>query len=121
MAICCLDKYNRCIFSTDGRLGHIKIGQELVMKKILVFALSAVFVVGSVAGQNPQKPREEVAPEDIIRITTNLVQTDVVVTDKNDRPIPDLTLEDFEVYDNGRKQELKFIEFISTDTPRLGE
>jgi hypothetical protein len=52
---------------------------------------------------SPQKPQQEIAPEDVLRITTELVQTDVVVTDKNDQVVTDLKLEDFEVYDNGKK------------------
>ncbi len=70
---------------------------------------------------NPQKPPQEVAPEDIVRITTSLVQTDVVVTDKNDQIIPDLKLEDFELSDNGKKQDVKFMEFVSVDTGRRSE
>src|SRR6185436_18307003 len=60
-------------------------------------------------------------PEDIIRISTELVQTDVVVTDKNDRIISDLKLEDFELYDNGKKQDLRFLEFVSVASPRRVE
>src|SRR5205807_4374089 len=70
---------------------------------------------------NPQKPSQEVAPEDIVRITTSLVQTDVVVTDKNDQIVPDLKLEDFELLDNGKKQDIRFMEFVGTETPRRSE
>jgi VWFA-related protein len=69
----------------------------------------------------PQKPQNEGTPDDVIRITTQLVQTDVVVVDGKDRVIPDLTLADFELYDNGKKQELKFLEFVSVDTGRRTE
>ena len=68
-----------------------------------------------------QKPQTEVGSDDIVRITTQLVQTDVVVVDGKDRVIPDLTLADFELYDNGKKQELKFLEFVSVDTGRRAE
>jgi VWFA-related protein len=71
--------------------------------------------------QTPQKPREEVPPDDVIRVTTNLVQTDVVVTDKYDQPVKDLKLDDFEVYDNGKKQAIKFIEYVSVDEARRTE
>jgi VWFA-related protein len=94
------------------------------MKKILTFVLSTTFTFGAVLGQtpqNPQQPRGEVPLEDVIRVTTALVQTDVVVTDKNDRVIPDLKLEDFELYENGKKQQVKFIEYISVDTGRRSE
>ena len=61
----------------------------------LVLALSSIFCAAfSQTPSTPQKP-QEIAPDDIIRITTQLVQTDVVVTDKNDKVIKDLKLEDF--------------------------
>jgi VWFA-related protein len=74
-----------------------------------------------VATQTPQKPREEIAPVDVIRVTINLVQIDAVVTDKNDKVVPDLKLEDFEVYDNGKKQDVRFMEFSGVDTARRTE
>jgi VWFA-related protein len=62
-----------------------------------------------------QKSQDEV-PQDVVRITTSLVQTDVVVTDKNDQVIPDLKLEDFKVFQNGKRQDLEFIGFVSADS-----
>ncbi|MDX6558073.1 MAG: hypothetical protein QOF72_1122, partial [Blastocatellia bacterium] len=92
------------------------------MKKILTLLLTATFAVGAVMAQtppNPQKPREDTT-EDIVRITTSLVQTDVVVTDKSDRIVSDLKLEDFKVYENGKRQDVKFLEFVNGDSmPRI--
>lgn len=87
------------------------------MKKIIATAFAVVLLVSSVAMQTPQKPQQEVAPEDVVRITTELVQTDVVVTDKNDQVITDLKVDDFEVYDSGKKQDLKFMELVTADVP----
>jgi len=67
--------------------------------------------------QNPQPPQHEPASDEIIRISTELVQTDVVVTDKNDQIISDLKLEDFELYDQGKKQDLTFMEYVGIDNP----
>lgn len=69
----------------------------------------------------PPQQRREVQSEDILRITTELVQTDVVVTDRDDQIIPDLKLSDFEVFENGKKQELQFMEFISVNEPGRSE
>lgn len=92
------------------------------MKKIAAAVISLFILVSSVALQTPQKPpREDVPPEDVVRVTTNLVQVDAVVTDKNDQVIRDLKLEDFEVYDNGKKQDLKFLEFTGVDTAKRTE
>lgn len=94
------------------------------MKRIIPLALVVACVFSVTLAQTPstpQKPPQEIAPEDIIRITTNLVQTDVVVTDKNEQIIPDLKLEDFELFDNGKKQDIRFMEFVSVDTGRRSE
>ncbi len=91
------------------------------MKSITATILSVVLIAQGAIGQTQQKPQQEVAPEDVIRITTNLVQTDVVVTDKNEQIVKDLTLQDFELYDNGKKQEIKVMQFISINAERRSE
>jgi VWFA-related protein len=87
------------------------------MKRTIALALSLSSIFSAAFAQTPTTPQkpQEIAPEDIIRITTQLVQTDVVVTDKNDKVIKDLKLEDFELYDNGKKQDLKFLEFVGVE------
>src|SRR5262245_63276875 len=90
------------------------------MKKFTVTVFVILMMVQGAALQTPQKP-EQIGPEDVIRISTELVQTDVVVADKNDQPITDLKLEDFELYDNGKKQDIKFMEFVSVDSGRRAE
>lgn len=94
------------------------------MKRIITLVLSHAFMFSAAFSQtpgNPQKPSQENAPEDVIRITTALVQTDVVVTDKNDQVIPDLKLDDFELYENGKKQSIKFMEYVGVETGRRTE
>jgi VWFA-related protein len=87
------------------------------MRRIISLALCLSFFSVALA-QNPstpQKPQQEIGPEDVIRISTQLVQTDVVVTDSHDKIVKDLKLEDFELYDNGKKQNLKFLEFVGVE------
>jgi VWFA-related protein len=89
------------------------------MKKILAHCLCLLLTL-SVAAQTPT-PRQQPTPqqpapdEEIVRVTTALVQVDAVVVDKNDRPVPDLKMSDFEVYENGKRQNIQFMEFVSTD------
>jgi VWFA-related protein len=91
------------------------------MRKITAALFAMILMVSTVVLQTPQKPEPQISPEDIIRISTSLVQTDVVVTDKNDQIVPDLKLGDFELYDNGKPQDIKFMEFVSVDTGRRAE
>ncbi|MCM3869318.1 MAG: VWA domain-containing protein [Pyrinomonadaceae bacterium] len=92
------------------------------MRNLLAACLFVALLLGLVPAQTPQRPKkDESAPDDVVRITTRLVQTDVVVTDKNDKIVSDLGLADFELYDNGKKQDLNFIEFVSATTGRRVE
>lgn len=53
-------------------------------------------------------------PQDVVRISTNLVQVDVVVT-KNGKQVSDLKLEDFEIREDGRVQQITNFAFISVN------
>jgi VWFA-related protein len=58
--------------------------------------------------QNP--PRDD--DQDVVRITTNLVQVDVVVT-KDGKQVTDLKPEDFELFEDGHAQKITHFSYIS--------
>jgi VWFA-related protein len=90
------------------------------MKKLFTTGLTIVLLFSISLAQTPQPSPQQPVAEDVVRISTSLVQTDVVVVDKNDHVIPDLTLADFKLFENGKRQDLKFIEFVSADaSPRI--
>ncbi|MCU1264004.1 MAG: hypothetical protein JWM21_322 [Acidobacteria bacterium] len=92
---------------------------RLMIATLLVLALCAPVVLTQTP-QKPQKREQEPVPDDIIRITTELVQTDVFVTDKNEKIISDLTINDFKIFENGKRQEVKFMQFVSPEAaPRI--
>src|SRR5688572_6047188 len=47
------------------------------------------------------------------RARVDQVLLDVVVTDKDDRPVTDLTAADFEVFENGRAQKITDFQYVS--------
>ncbi|MBA3241479.1 MAG: VWA domain-containing protein [Acidobacteria bacterium] len=66
----------------------------------------------------PQQPQPTPAPQDdsddeVVRITSNLVQFDAVVVDRQGRQVTDLRAEDFEVTLEGDKQQLTNFSYIS--------
>jgi VWFA-related protein len=61
----------------------------------------------------PVIAQEPAKQGDVLRITTNLVQLDVVVTDKDGRPVADLSPDDFEVSEDGKKQQITNFSYIS--------
>ena len=52
------------------------------------------------------------ATDEVVRITTNLVQVDAVVTDKDGKVVTDLKAEDFELREEGRVQPITNFSFI---------
>lgn len=50
--------------------------------------------------------------DDVVRITTNLVQVDAVVT-RDGKTVPNLTADDFEIYEDGRKQTITSFAYVS--------
>jgi VWFA-related protein len=67
-------------------------------------------------GQTPkQTTQSQTDTDEVVRITTNLVQLDAVVTDKKGRLVTDLTADDFEVYEDGHQQQITNLSFITTD------
>jgi VWFA-related protein len=89
------------------------------MNALIILLLTLLLVAQPVLAQTPKAPEQDRAVE-VVRIATNLVQTDLVVTDKNDQVIPDLRIEDFKVYENGKRQDVQFIEFVSSNSrPRI--
>src|SRR5678815_425030 len=60
-----------------------------------------------------QRPAEQQDPDKIV-IRKDEVPFDVVVRDKKGRPIKDLTVSDFEVYEDGVRQEINSFRFVSS-------
>ena len=63
--------------------------------------------------QQPQQPEAD----DVVRITTNLVQVDAVITDKDGKLVTDLKPEEVEIYEDGRKQAITNFSFNLSDVP----
>ena len=75
---------------------------------ILLLVSTAIF-----AQQTTPTPPED--KTDTIKISTSLIQVDVTVTDKKGNVITDLRPEEFEVYQNGKKQTVTNFSFISVE------
>lgn len=85
------------------------------MKKFILALALFSFSASAAAAQTPAPttpPAEE--DDDVVKITTTLIQIDVTVTDKGGKIIKDLKPEDFEIYENGEKQDISNFSFVST-------
>ena len=63
---------------------------------------------GVVPTATPDPAGEEVDPEDVVRIETDLVNLNVRVIDRNNRSVSDVRQEEFRVYEDGVLQKIEF-------------
>ena len=71
-------------------------------------------LASSLAGQQPAgspPPTPQIKPQkpddaDVVKITTNLVQVDAVVFDKNGKPVTDLNADEVQVFEDGKPQKV---------------
>lgn len=79
-----------------------------------LFPVALLFLSAFAAfAQNNQAPARP-APQDdkdVVRISTNLIQLDVSVTDKKGNPITDLKQDEVEIYENGKLQKISNFTF----------
>ena len=104
-------------------------GCPLKRRHLLAFTAIALIAAGSFAQQpgtsptatptpqnaqqQPQKPEDV----DVVRITTNLVQVDFVVTDKNGKVVTDLKPEEIKIYEDGQQQKITHFSYSMIETP----
>lgn len=81
----------------------------------LILLLLAVLPFTSAAGQGqtPSPSPQKTPAEDVLRVTTNLVQLDVVVTDKDGNLVTDLRPEEFEILEDKNKQQVTSFSYVT--------
>ena len=78
----------------------------------LIFVFLCALTNFSQTSTPTPKPADD---DDVVKISTALIQIDVTVTDKDGKVVKDLKPEDFEIYENGKKQEITNFSFVSVD------
>lgn len=69
----------------------------------------------------PQQPTPKPADEadDVVRITTNLVQVDAVITDDKGRLVTDLRPEELDIKEDGKSQAITNLSFVSLESSEV--
>jgi VWFA-related protein len=80
------------------------------MRKTLLSFLIVSQMISVNAQQQPARPGD-----DVVTITTNLVQFDIIVTDKDGRHVNDLKPEDFEIFENGKSQRITHFSYVAAN------
>jgi VWFA-related protein len=90
---------------------------EHIMKTPLSILLVCLLTLGTIARAQQQQPGAAQS-EDVLRISTELVQTDVMVFDKQGRFVEGLKKEDFEVRADGQPVEVNIFDRVTAGSPR---
>src|SRR5215213_7854313 len=83
------------------------------MKRSSLTLILMLSLLAQTFGQG-QQPQQAADDDEVVRITTNLVQVDAVVTDKNGKLVTDLKPEEVEIFEDGRPQKVTNFSFVST-------
>ncbi len=89
---------------------------DRLISSLIVSAILTCSMVFSVLSQQKKKP-----DDDVIKIGTELVQIDVMVTDKHRQPVSGLTRDDFEIYDNDKLQHVTHFSYEKSRSGRSGD
>src|SRR5882724_4659413 len=93
----------------------------LSMRALVLISLCLILCGGALPAL-AQRPTTTPAPsptpleasqDDVIRVRTNLVQVDAVVTDKDGHHVTDLSASDFEILENGQVRRADYCSYVS--------
>src|ERR1700686_4070494 len=89
-----------------------------VLSSTLIILLGLLFPL-AMSSQTPTQ-RPKTGAEDVVRISTNLIQVDATVSDKHGKILAGLTADDFEIYENNKKQQITNFSFVelAPDKPK---
>lgn len=68
-------------------------------------------------------PDQQPGPPGTIRVHVRLIPVDVIVTDQHDKPVTDLKQEEFQIFENGRPQEIRhfWLQTFTADASEAGQ
>ena len=100
------------------------------MRRIPPVLLLVLQLSLAASAQQPDKPTPQSSPsvtetqqstrpsdEDVVKITTNLVQVDAVVTDKSGKLIRDLRPDEVQIFEDGRQQKITNFSLVTAEAP----
>src|SRR5215470_6983833 len=82
---------------------------------VSLLTVSLIFVSAVALGQEPQQPKPQTS-DDVVRVFTELVQTDVMVFDKQGHFVDGLTRDNFEIKIDGQVRPIQFFEQVNAGT-----
>lgn len=91
--------------------------------------LSVQLSAGTLAQQRPSQPKPQIVTpaqqpvrqtdDDVVRINTNLVQVDAVITDSKGRMVTDLSPDELDIQEDGKSQKITNLSFVSLESKEV--
>jgi VWFA-related protein len=85
------------------------------MKNHYLASLIFLLLFPTVLFAQTQPAVPSATPDDVVKITTKLVQVDAVVTDKSGKQVTDLKASDFKLLQDGKPQTITSVVYVNTD------
>lgn len=90
----------------------------MICKTSIFFVLFALPLLCSAQTPPVSQPTLPSESDEVVRISTELVKVDAVVVDQNGKQISNLTVDDFEVFQDGKLQKITNFSYISAEIGR---
>ncbi|MBS1794836.1 MAG: VWA domain-containing protein [Acidobacteria bacterium] len=84
------------------------------MKKTIISIVGLLFFAAAGFSQTPTPTPTPNADSDVVKISTALIQLDVTVTDRNGKVAGGLKPEDFEIFENDKKQSITTFSYVES-------
>src|SRR6266571_4231181 len=95
--------------------GELEVAMPKNRASFLLIVLLILIPTSNIGAQEKKNQEGE------IKLRTELVQIDVIVTDKNNKPVTALKREDFELYDNNKRQQISNFSYEEANTRHVSE
>lgn len=96
-----------------GSIARCDLVKLSVVSKILQSLVAVAFLAAFLVV--PLASAQEIDPDDVIRVKTTLVNSPVLVLGRDGKFVPNLRQEDFQIFENGVKQEISY--FAPVENP----
>ncbi len=83
-----------------------------MLRAVLSLIAGISFLTSAFAQTLPPTPQKPTSNDEVVRVTTNLVQIDAVVTDDKGRQVTDLRPEDFEILEDKHPQQITAFAYV---------
>ena len=90
------------------------------LRSFIFMLLLVLLFAAPIFSQTPA-PSPKSRSEDVVKISTTLIQIDATVLDKEGKPVRGLTANDFEIYENNKKQQITNFSFIELEPDKSTE